>query len=140
MVATTILPPSAMRSAVREPLSAIGGLSWTQMTGSASQVALAPDGSMWVLSDLPSGTDKYIWHYASGTWTNISGEASAIAVRPDGTLYAINSLGAIYAYSGGAWTGIGGTGGSIGAGGDGSIYVTSVGSGDQSLWRYAGGS
>jgi len=95
---------------------------------------------MWVLSDQPSGPDKYIWHYASGTWTNISGEASAIAVRPDGTLYAINSLGAIYAYSGGTWTGIGGTGGSIGAGGDGSIYVTSVGSGDQSLWRYAAGS
>src|SRR5665213_2336632 len=73
MAHTAILPASLM--AVK-PQSAIQGTSWTQIPGAASYAAAAPDGSLWVLSTLPSGPDKYIWHYVSGTWTNISGEAS----------------------------------------------------------------
>ncbi len=135
MVKTAILPASAMGSP-KVPSTAVNPPSWTQIPGTASQVAAAADGSVWVLSDQPTGSDKYIWHYSGGTWTNISGAASEIAVAPDGTLYAINSAGGIYKYSAGAWTSPGFGAKSIAAIADGTIVViSSAGSGDQGIWH-----
>ncbi len=105
MAKTAILPSSVMN--VRPP-TAIQGLNWTQLPGSASALAAAPDGSLWALSIQPSGADKYIWHYSGGTWTNISGLAAYLAVAPNGTLYAVNSGGGTYSYSAGTWTALGG--------------------------------
>ena len=90
MAQTEILPPGAMKSPVH-PNIPVSTLGWSQVPGTASAVAAAPDGSLWVLSDQPAGADKYIWHYANGGWTNISGMASAIAAAPDGSLWAINA-------------------------------------------------
>lgn len=50
----------------------VTSLNWSQVPGSASVVAAAPDGTLWALSDKPAGGDKNIWHYANGAWTNIS--------------------------------------------------------------------
>lgn len=136
MAKTAILPASVMD--VR-PQSAIQGLNWTQISGAASFAAAAPDGSLWVLSDQPSGPDKYIWHYVSGTWTNISGEASRLSVAPNGTLYAVNSGGGTYSYNGGTWTALGGGSSDISAARDGSIYVLSNGNpagADQAIWHH----
>ena len=83
---------------VRPQTSVLGG-AWTQIPGSASSVAAAADGSLWVLSTSPAGPDKYIWHYASGSWSNIAGLASRLAVAPNGTLFAINSGGGTYSYT-----------------------------------------
>ena len=107
MVKTAILPASAMNSPVK-PMTDVTGLNWTQITGNATQISAAADGSVWALSSAPSGPDKNIWHYVSGTWTNISGTASAIAVAPNGTLYAVTSTTGVYSYSGGTWTTLGG--------------------------------
>ena len=139
MAHTAILPASVM--AVK-PQSAIQGASWTQIPGAASYAAAAPDGSLWVLSTAPAGSDKYIWHYVSGTWTNISGMATRLSVAPDGTLYAINSGGGAYSYSGGTWTGLGGGCSDITAASDGSIYVLSNGNSagsDQAIWHNVSG-
>jgi len=137
MVKTPIQPASAM--AGRHPATAIVPQSWTQIPGSATQVAAAADGSIFVLSDQPAGADKYIWHYASGTWTNIPGLASQISVAPNGTLNVINSSGAIYAYSAGNWSSPGGGAKSIATLSDNSIVVVSnAGAGDQGLWRNNG--
>jgi predicted lipoprotein with Yx(FWY)xxD motif len=140
MAKTAILPRSAMQSPIRTQ-SDIQGLNWTQLPGSATRVAAAPDGSLWALSDQPAGADKFIWHYAGGAWTNISGLASQLAVAPDGTLYAINSGGGTYAYSAGNWTALGGGAIAITAASDGSIYVLSNGGAgpDQAIWHNAGG-
>src|SRR5665213_1715429 len=134
MAHTSILPPSVMN--VR-PQSAVAGLNWAQIPGTASSAAAAADGSLWVLSDLPSGADKYIWHYAGGSWSNISGLASQIAVAPDGTLYAINSGGGTYSYSAGVWTGLGGGASGITTAADGSFYVLSNGGNgpDRAIWH-----
>lgn len=142
MAKTAILPSSAMTSAyVRKPMAAINGLSYTQIPGAASYSAAAPDGSLWVLSTQPAGSDKYIWHYVNGTWTNISGLASRISVAPDGTLYAINSGGGAYSYSAGTWTAFGGGCRDLTAASDGSLYVISnVGGSDGAIWHYAAGS
>jgi len=93
MAQTQIQPSSAMDV---KPFQATQQPNWTQMSGSASLIVAAPGGSLWALSTLPAGPDKYIWHYVNGTWTNISGLASGLAVAPDGTLYAINSGGGTY--------------------------------------------
>jgi hypothetical protein len=137
MTKTAIQSAGAMTS--RTPASTIVPQSWSQIPGTATQVAAATDGTIWVLSDQPSGTDKYIWQYSNGTWTNITGLASQIAIAPNGTLYAINSAGGIYAYSGGNWTSPGGGAKSIAALADNSIVVVSnAGSGDQGIWRNDG--
>ena len=140
MAKTSILPSSAMQSPIH-PQSDIQGLNWTAIPGSATQVAAASDGSIWALSDQPSGPDKYIWHYANGAWSNITGLASQLAVAPNGTLYAINSGGGTYAYSAGAWTGLGGGSSAITAAADGSIYVLSNGGAgpDRAIWHNVSG-
>lgn len=143
MVHTAILPASAMRSPITSQMP-VSSLNWTQVSGTATVVAAAPDGSLWALSNQPAGSDKFIWHYASGAWTNISGMASQIAVAQDGSLWAINSSGGIYQYSNGTWgqpTG-GGASGSITADSSGGIEVlTNGGSGsDKAIWRWTSGS
>ncbi len=142
MAQTEILPPSAMQSPVH-PNIPVSSLSWSQVPGTASVVAAAPDGSLWVLSDQPAGADKYIWHYASGSWTNISGLASRLTVAQDGSLWALNSGGGIWHYSGGSWSSPGGgASNSITADSSGGIDVlTNSGSGnDRAIWHYTSGS
>ncbi len=141
MAKTAILPSSAMRSPIIS-MSAIQGLNWAQIPGAASQVAAAPDGSLWALSTAPNGPDKYIWHYASGTWTNISGLAQYITVTPGGTLYAVNSGGGTFSYNGSSWTALGGGAAGITAAPDNSIYVLSNGGppgSDQAIWHNVSG-
>jgi streptogramin lyase len=137
MARTAILPASVMN--VR-PQAAIQGPNWSQIPGAGSYAAAAPDGSLWVLSNQPSGSDKYIWHYVNGAWTNISGLASKLSVAADGTLYAINSVGGAYSYSGGTWTALGGGCSDITAASTaGSFYVLSNGNSagsDQAIWQY----
>ncbi|HEX5275351.1 MAG TPA: hypothetical protein VFW34_08745 [Candidatus Rubrimentiphilum sp.] len=139
MAKTAILPSSAMPTTLR-PMTAIEGLNWTQLSGTASQVAASPDGSVWALSADP-GADKHIWHYVLGTWTNISGLAAHIAVAPNGTLYAINSGGGTYSYNGSSWTALGGGASGITIASDNSVYVLSnsapAGS-DQAIWHNNG--
>ena len=139
MAHTVILPASIMTV---KPQSAIQGTNWTQIPGVASFAAAAPDGSLWVLSTAPAGSDKYIWHYANGAWTNISGLATRLSVAPNGTLYAINSGGGTYSYSGGTWTALGGGASDITVAADGSVYVLSNGNAagsDQAIWHYTNG-
>lgn len=139
MAQTQIQPSSAMDV---KPFQATQQPNWTQMSGSASLIVAAPGGSLWALSTLPAGPDKYIWHYVNGTWTNISGLASGLAVAPDGTLYAINSGGGTYSYDGSSWAALGGGSSDVAAARDGSIYVLSNGAAagaDQAIWHYTTG-
>ncbi|MHB8147439.1 MAG: virginiamycin B lyase family protein [Vulcanimicrobiaceae bacterium] len=140
MAQTAMQPRSAMHSPPSTAID-IKGLNWTQIPGAASQVAVAPDGSIWALSTQPSGSDKYIWNYAGGTWTNIAGLASQLAVGPNGILYAINSGGGTYAYDGINWTALGGGASGIAAAADGSIYVLSNGGAgpDRAIWHNVNG-
>jgi hypothetical protein len=144
MAVTAILPPSAMQSAAggAKTMSAVQGPNFTKVPGAAIFAAGAPDGSLWVLSNLPSGPDKNIWHFANGVWTNISGLANHISVAPDLSLYASNSAGGAYHYSGGSWTALGGGVSDIAAASDSSLYVLSnsqPAGNDQAVWHYTTG-
>ena len=149
MAHTAILPSSAMRPPDKPNALALQGLHYTQLPGSASEIAAAPDGTLWALSTEPSGPDKYIWHYSNRIWTNISGLAQHIAATapaasagsPTGNqIYAINSGGGVYGYNGTSWTALGGGAAAVTAGLDGSVYVTSNGgsSADRAIWKYNG--
>lgn len=144
MPRTQLLPASAMLDAPRVVVpKSVGALNWTQLSGAAIEVSVAPDGSLWVLSDLPAGTSKAIWHYVKGTWTNISGSASSIAVGPTGTLYAVNgSTRALYEYNGTSWISLGGGARAVTTSSDGSVYVlsdTPIVNGNSAVWKYASG-
>lgn len=137
MVRTPLQPASAM---TKRPATAIEPPAYTQLPGTATWISAAADGSVWALSDQPSGPDKYIWHYSDGTWTNISGLATQIAAAPDGSVYAINSSGSIYRYASGNWTALGGGASWVTAATDDSVYVVSnAGGQDKALYHYAGG-
>ncbi len=142
MAQTEILPATAMRSPIHSN-TPVSSLSWSQIPGTASAVAAAPDGTLWVLSDQPAGADKNIWHYANGAWANISGLASRIAIAQDDSLWAINSGGGIYHYSSGSWSPLGGGASlSITADSSGGIYVLSNGGAgsDKAIWHFSSGS
>jgi hypothetical protein len=144
MAVTAILPASAMQSPAGgvKPMSAIAGVTFSQIPGSASSAAAASDGSLWVLSNAPAGADKYIWHYVGTTWTNISGLANHISAAPDGSLYASNSVGGAYHYVSGTWTALGGGVSDIAAASDNSLYVLSNGQAagnNQAIWHYTPG-
>jgi len=143
MAKTTVLPASVMLAATKKPEVAMQNASYSQIPGSASFAAASADGSLWVLSDLPAGPDKYIWHFSNqtSTWTNVPGLATRLSIAPNGTMYAINSGGGIYMWNGTAWTGIGGGASDITIDYDGSIFVISnagTAGTDRSIWHYVG--
>ncbi len=144
MAKTAVLPASVMLAATKKPDIAMQGASYSQIPGSASFAAASSDGSLWVLSDLPAGPDKYIWNFSniSNTWTNIPGLAMRLSIAPNGTLYAINSGGGIYSWNGTSWTAIGGGASDITVDYDGSLFVLSNGGSagtDRPNWHYTGG-
>ncbi|HEX5275349.1 MAG TPA: hypothetical protein VFW34_08735 [Candidatus Rubrimentiphilum sp.] len=145
MAVTAILPASAMQSPVSagvKPMSAVQGANYTQLSGAASFAVGSPDGSLWVLSNQPSGPDKYIWHFQNGAWTNISGLANHISIAPDLSLYASNSAGGAYHNVGGTWTALGGGVSDIAAASDNSLFVLSnsqPAGNDQGIWHYTSG-
>jgi hypothetical protein len=144
MPQTRLLPASAMANAPGgvAPRS-VGALRWSQLSGDAVGIAVAPDGSLWALSDQPAGINKSIWHYVNGNWSNIPGAAASIAVGPTGILYAVNgTTGVVYAYSGSSWSSIGGGARSVTTGADGAVYIlsnTNIVNGNSAVWKYAGG-
>jgi hypothetical protein len=147
MPRTAILPASALGGGlgVVTPQS-VGALNWGRITGESSQVAVAPDGSVWALSNDPLGSvNKNIWHRANNAWTNVSGVGSSIAVGPTGTVYVVNGTSNdVYAFSNGSdWSYLGGGARSVAAGADGSIYIlssTNVVKGNSAIWKYNSGS
>ncbi len=120
----------------------VGFMKWSIFPGTASQVAVAPDGSLWALSTAPAGSNKYLLHYTNGRWAGVSGPgADSIAAGPDGTLFASNSPKGIYAYDGKSWTLLGGVGlGDVTTGADGSIYALGLvtSNGNRAIWKKAG--
>lgn len=127
-----------------KPHDAIGSPFWQPIPGTGSFAAAGTDGSLWVLSDQPAGSDKFIYHYVSGVWTQAAGTATRLVVGPNNTLYAINSGGGAYQYNSGTntFTPLGGGCSDITVASDGSVYVLSNGNApgsDQAIWHYING-
>jgi hypothetical protein len=92
--------------------------------GAASQLAPAPDGSLYVIN---SGGGTY--HYSAGSWTALGGGAAAITVANDGSTYVASNDGsyAIWKNSGGTWSYVGGSGTLLAANLDSNTYSVNGG-------------
>jgi len=141
MASTTL--QSAESTGKRFPKSDIGAPQWVQLTGGASQISAAGDGSFWVLSpDGPSGgvnaADKFIYHNVNGVWTNVGGAAAHISAAQDGSLWVVNSLGGIYHNINNTWYSVAGGAKDISVAPDGTIYVISKAPGNAGIFHYDG--
>lgn len=138
-------PQSVAAMNARSPKSTIGAPQWVQLSGGASQISAAGDGSFWALSpDGPNGglksVDKYIYHNVNGVWTNVGGAGAHISAAADGSLWVVNSLGGIYHNVNNTWFAIAGGAKDISVAPDGTIYVLSDTPGNAAIYHYANGS
>ena len=136
-------PQSAEFISKRFPKSDIGAPQWIQLTGGASQISAAGDGSFWVLSpDGPNGglnaSDKFIYHNVNGVWINVGGAAAHISAAQDGSLWVVNSLGGIYHNINNTWYPIAGGAKDISVAPNGTIYVISKAPGNAGIFHYDG--
>lgn len=136
VAALAVIAASAARAAD-------GPLTWSQLPGAVSSVAVAPDGSIFALSTAPAGVEKNILHYVTGRWIAVPGlTAASIAVGPTGILYAAKVPNGVYAYEGTSWKSLGGAGlDALTTGADGSVYALGAladKGGDRVVWRKLG--
>jgi kumamolisin len=80
------------------------GRRWQVIPGLAFDVATAPDGSLWVVSTIPSGPwGSGIYHWNGATWDSIPGSGRRIAVAA-GHIYTTLATGHIRDWDGYRWT------------------------------------
>jgi WD40 repeat protein len=141
MLDTALLPASAMTAGSIDhhphPISA--ALTWTHIPSSATQVVVAPDGTLWALGSGALTTNRKIWHYSGGTWKNLPGAGVRLAVAPDGTPWVISTVGGLYHYIGGVWVGVGGDSADLAEDQSGNAWVINKGaSADNRIWEFDG--
>ncbi|MBI3861704.1 MAG: hypothetical protein HY290_07395 [Planctomycetia bacterium] len=102
-------------------------VSWEQMAGSATEIAVGADDSVWSLGIReiePDGRSIHRWN--GSEWDEIAGTATKIAVGPDGTAFAINSRGQIHRHTGTEWQPMPGLAREIAVGADGALWCVSA--------------
>ncbi|PCI76356.1 MAG: hypothetical protein COB20_10835 [SAR86 cluster bacterium] len=100
---------------------------WQRLLGSASDIGVGADGSVWAI-----GTDERsggfgIYRWLGSTWQRVDGGALRIDVDPEGVPWIVNNSHSIYRWQDGAWQRMGGNARDIGIGADGTVWVTSGG-------------
>lgn len=100
---------------------------WQRLPGSASDIGVGADGSVWAI-----GTDERsggfgIYHWVGSGWQRVDGGALRIDVDPNGVPWIVNNSHSIYRREGDAWIRVVGNARDIGIGADGSVWVTSGG-------------
>jgi virginiamycin B lyase len=90
----------------------IAPLRWSQVPGTASRLAVAPDGSLWALATTPTGPDKYVLHRTNGIWKVVLPGflADSLSFDEYGTLYVSNTSRGIFSFDGKQWSRLGGVG------------------------------
>jgi streptogramin lyase len=73
---------------------------FTTMPGQARDIAVGPNGALWVIgAGVVSGTGYNIFRWAGTQWVKVDGSGTKIAVDPSGNAWVTNSAGKIYRYS-----------------------------------------
>ncbi|MEC4805830.1 MAG: S8 family serine peptidase [Jaaginema sp. PMC 1079.18] len=113
---------------------------WQQVRGSAKDIAVGADGSVWVIgTDVGSG--GYGIYKRNGTrWDKVDGSATQIAVDPDGNPWVVNSVGKIYKRENNRWREMPGSAKDIAIGADGSVWVigTNKARGGYGIFKWTG--
>jgi hypothetical protein len=102
------------------------GGTWTNITGLASHIAIAPNGTLYAINS--SGG---IYAYSGGSWTSPGGGASAITVLADNSIVVVSNAGTgdqgIWRYNG-SWKQMAGAGISVSGSTDTLAYTVGSGS------------
>jgi hypothetical protein len=119
------------------------GSAWSQLPGTARDIGIGANGSVWIIGTTPDGYGSYsigVWNGSS--WTVIDGAAVRISVDPAGNPWVIAHDNTIYRRVGGTWgtwQQMPGLATDIGIAGDGMVWVlgtalASTGGGYEIFW------
>ena len=108
---------------------------WQRLPGSASDIGVGADGSVWAIGTDERGGGYGIYQWLGSSWQRVEGGALRIDVDPDGIPWIVNDSHSIYRRQDDGWLRVGGNARDIGIGSDGSVWVTSGGG----TYRYEGG-
>jgi hypothetical protein len=80
------------------------GSAWSQLPGTATDIGVGANGSVWIIGTTPDGYGNYsigVWNGSS--WTVIDGAALRISVDPSGLPWVVSSDNRIWRRVGGTW-------------------------------------
>jgi hypothetical protein len=111
-----------------------------QGAGFASDVGVAANGQVWIVSNTPVNGGFSIQKLVGTSWATISGGAMRIAVGPNGNPWVVNSVNAIFRLVAGSWKTMPGTATDIGVGANGSVWAigTAPANGGHPIVRWTG--
>ena len=96
---------------------------WNVMSGSAKDIDIGNDGSIWVIGTNPVAGGYGIYRWTDAGWQGVDGGAVRIAVQPNGVPWVVNDSGYIFRWDGGNWNVIPGRAKDIDIGSDGSVWA-----------------
>ena len=98
---------------------------WDQLPGSAKDIGVGGDGSVWIIGTNPGGTKHNfgIHKWTGSNWQGIEGGGIRIDVDQSGNPWIVNSNGEIFRRVNDNWEHLPGFAKDIGVGGDGSVWI-----------------
>ncbi len=108
--------------------------------GSANDVGVGADGSVWIVGTNPMPGGFGLWHFTGSTWSPVAGGAVDIAVNQNGNPWIVNSLHQIFRSNGTGFMLLPGSANDIGVGAHGSAWIvgTNPMPGGFGLWHFTG--
>jgi hypothetical protein len=107
------------------------------MPGSAHDIGVGADGSVWAIGTNPTVGGYGIWRWnGMGAWQGMPGGGVRIDVDPRGNAWVVNDAGNVYRWTGSTWVQMpGGNAADIGIGANGSVFVVGL---DGKVWHWNG--
>ena len=102
-------------------------ITWERLPGSATEIAIGADDSLWCLGIREIGSDGRSIHRWNGSnWEDIPGQAVKMAIAPDGTAFIVNGHGQILRHTGTEWQPMPGLAREIAVGAGGALWCVSA--------------
>lgn len=78
---------------------------WQKVPGKATDIAVGPEGSVWVIGNdsQKGGSSIYKFEPATRTWSRVAGSGYRISVDSEGNAWVVNVDGNLYRFGGGKW-------------------------------------
>ncbi len=101
-------------------------LNWRQIPGSALDIAVGANGTVWAIGYDAGKTDHSIYRFNGSNFERVPGAAVRIAVDPQGNAWVANSAGDIYRSEGNTFRPVPGRATDIGIGANGAVWVVGI--------------
>jgi surface antigen len=116
------------------------GIMWQQLSGSAKDIGIGANGTVWVIGTNPVSGGYGIYKWNGSGWQGIDGGALRIAVDPSGNPWVVNSSGNIFRRTPNGWQMLSGLAKDIGIGADGTVWIIGANpvSGGYGIYKWNG--